>query len=189
MINIDEEKVILSDTLAEKYAQNQIAMEEYERLVEYLTKIETAKELAIARKIIEESSLLGVSERTVTRSESSISNAINHYTILSSRRIPGSVVAQNSGLFVTILGESQITIGENDLVRNETVLNVATILGSTVIRVPENVTVINEAVPVVGDVRMGRNVLSAEYPGIKKLIIRGMVLLGDVTVKLRKGDR
>jgi hypothetical protein len=189
MNNIDEEKAILSDTLAEKYAQSKISMEEYERLVEYLTKIETGRELAIARKIIEEDSLLGAGERTVTRSESSISNAINHYTILSSRKIPGSVIGQNNGLFVTILGDNQITIDEGDLVKNETVLNVATILGNTIIRVPENVTVINEAVPVMGDVGMGRNVLSAEYPGIKKLIIRGMVILGNVTVKLRKGDR
>jgi hypothetical protein len=189
MMNIDEEKVALSDTLAEKYAQNQIAIEEYERLVEYITKIETGKELTIARKIIEESVVLDANERTAARPESSISNAINHYTILSSRKIPGSVIGQSNGLFVTILGESQITIGEKDLLKNETVLNVATILGSTIIRVPENVTVINEAVPVVGDVRMGRNVLIAEYPGIKKLIIRGMAILGDVTVKLRKGDR
>jgi hypothetical protein len=49
MINIDEEKDKLTQKLSEQYSQNIINMEEYERILEYINKIETGKEINIIR--------------------------------------------------------------------------------------------------------------------------------------------
>jgi hypothetical protein len=51
MFNIDEEKDKLAKNLSEQYSHNIISMEEYERILEYINKIETKKEASIIEKI------------------------------------------------------------------------------------------------------------------------------------------
>jgi len=57
MINLDEEKDKLTQVLSEQYSQNIINMEEYERILEYINKIETGKEISIIQKIIQENNV------------------------------------------------------------------------------------------------------------------------------------
>jgi hypothetical protein len=47
MYNFNEEKENLVKMLSEQYSQNIINMEEYERMLEYINKIETKKEINI----------------------------------------------------------------------------------------------------------------------------------------------
>ena len=56
MLNFDEEKEKLIQKLSEQYTLNIINMEEYERILEYINKIETKKEISIIEKIIFENS-------------------------------------------------------------------------------------------------------------------------------------
>jgi hypothetical protein len=44
---MDGEKDKLAKTLSEQYSRNMIDMEEYERILEYINKIETGKEISI----------------------------------------------------------------------------------------------------------------------------------------------
>jgi ABC-type uncharacterized transport system involved in gliding motility auxiliary subunit len=57
VFNLDEEKENLTGKLSEHYSQNIITMEEYERILEYINKIETKKEITIIRKIIQENNV------------------------------------------------------------------------------------------------------------------------------------
>jgi hypothetical protein len=57
MFNIDEEKDTLAKKLSEQYSQNIISVEEYERILEYINKIETKKEINIIEKIIHENNI------------------------------------------------------------------------------------------------------------------------------------
>ncbi|MDR0375452.1 MAG: hypothetical protein LBH85_06975, partial [Treponema sp.] len=54
MFNLDEEKDTLTKKLSEQYSQNIINIDEYERMVDYINKIETGKEISGVKKIIDE---------------------------------------------------------------------------------------------------------------------------------------
>ena len=56
MLNFDEEKEKLTQKLSEQYALDIINIAEYERLLEYINKIETKKEINFIEKITQENS-------------------------------------------------------------------------------------------------------------------------------------
>ena len=174
LIELDERKNKITEKLASQYAVNLISIEEYERLVEYSQKIETESELRILEKI--------VNERNVTetsREKKPLPQEIDkEYTnILSSRSISGPMV---SGTITNILGDTKITLTEDDLIKDETTLHVSSILGSINIRLSGNINVICNAIPILGEVS-NKYKKGNEYG--KNLIIKGTVLLGDIKIR------
>ena len=182
MVTIDDRKNSIVEKLSTEYSLNHISLEEYERLIAYSHGIETDKELKILEKIIEETKSveLNYSEKT----EPNNSLVKNCYSILSSRKSSGSVINETNGKFVSILGEHQIILNEDDLHKEVTELDVMVILGNIVIHVPENVNVISKAVPILAEVSVKDNILNNE--GNKKLIIKGTVILGEIKIKIRR---
>ncbi|MDR1909135.1 MAG: cell wall-active antibiotics response protein [Spirochaetaceae bacterium] len=181
---LEERKSGLVETLSEQYARDFFSLEEYERLVEYAQKIETPRELALLGRILRENALGEMREAETGFQPGSTDR---HYAILASRKIEGLPSGERNRDFVSILGDCQIFINEDDLVQEETLINAYALLGEVVIHVPENVTVINRAVPILGDVGVGkRKKRGADSPWNRKLVITGTAILGNVTVKYRK---
>jgi hypothetical protein len=67
MFNIDEEKDKLEEKLSEQYSQDIITIEEYERILEYLNKIETKKEVNVIEKIMEENNITNANKLEINK--------------------------------------------------------------------------------------------------------------------------
>jgi hypothetical protein len=174
---IDGKKKRLTEKLSSQYSLNRISPNEYEKLMDYINKIETDSEIKIFEKIlyVYENELVELENKPVK----------NYYNILSHRKIPGSIINEINGKIITILGENHIIINEGDLIKEENVINVKVILGETVIHIPENVIIINEAISKIG----GEIIIKDKYIKKRKdkfLIIRGEAILGYLTIKIKE---
>jgi len=194
---VEERKEKAIENLSDSFAKSKLPLEEYERLVEYIQKIESERELIVVEKIVAEygasespkKSAYGGNEFLDEDDEVDNYPRSDHQgsslTVLSSRTISGPV---ESGMqFVSILGSEHIKIRKVDLSRRKTVLNVVSILGESVISVESGIRVSNRAVPILGGSWTDRKVERSAEDGEPELIISGAALLGNITVKLLKG--
>jgi hypothetical protein len=186
---VEERKEKAIENLSDSFAKNKLPLEEYERLVEYIQKIESERELIVVEKMVAE---YGGSE--LPKKDTYEDDDVDNYprsehqgsslTVLSSRTISGPV---ESGMqFVSILGSEHIKIRKADLSRRKTVLNVVSILGESVISVESGIRVSNRAVPILGGAWTDRKVERSADNREPELIISGAALLGNITVKLLK---
>ena len=188
---IEERKEKAIESLSENYARNRLPLEEYERLVEYINKIESERELIVVEKIVDE---YGGNDTPETFEEDEARDEPDYYSrnyqsnsnlsVLSSRTINGPV--KSGAQFVNILGSQYIKIRRADLVKQRTVLNVVSILGESVIFVESGIRVNNNAIPVLGGAWTDSKVNQQARDGEPLLDISGAALLGNVTVKLLK---
>jgi hypothetical protein len=248
---IEERKNRAVEALSSQFARNALPLEEYERLVEYISRAESERELDIIEKIVDETAFyagLGperarTSVHSQTRPEGPpwdyapgnepprtgrlgtylrdqmdrLEDYLDprgespeeyrerertpdgrrhrrpdppvNFTILSSRTIGADALLRDDSTLVTILGDSRIIINENELPPGQTVVDAVTILGETIITVPPGLAVTVKALPVAGSVFIGKGVETQRLPGGSELVITGAVLLGNITVKLRKEKR
>jgi hypothetical protein len=82
------------------------------------------------------------------------------------------------------LGDNHIIINADDLIKDETFIDVVVVLGEIVIHIPEDITVINKAVPILGGI-FG-NEENKNNSKDKKLTITGKIILGNMTIKQNK---
>jgi len=189
---VEERKEKAIDNLSDSFAKNKLPLEEYERLVEYIQKIESERELIVVEKMVAEygsSELPGKNvyggnelpdEDDEVYNYPSHANQGSSLTVLSSRTITGPV---KSGMqFVSILGSEHIKIRKADLSRRKTVLNIVSILGESVIAVESGIRVSNRAVPVLGGAWTDQKVNKNAGDGELELVISGAALLGNITV-------
>jgi hypothetical protein len=177
---MEDRKDRITEELSRQYSLNTISLEEYERLIEYTHKAETEKELIIIEKIIKENNAVpgykNTGGETIDKAP-----ARDDYTILSSRKISGPRLNEIKGKIITILGDSHITLNDDNLIEDETFIDVVVVLGETVLHVPKNVAVLNRVVPIMGGI-FG-NEEGGNGGQSKKLILRGTVILGNVTIQ------
>jgi hypothetical protein len=197
---LEARKNLAIEALSGQFSRNALPMAEYERLVEYINKAESERELTIIEKIVDETALYAGHDPAAFRDDSFDSGddlrpGLNgdgmkfSFTLLSSRETTGDMLRHNQNTFVTILGNNTITINEGELPPGRTVLDVINILGETKITVPPGVAVTIKAVPIAGAVSLGRGVETRRTPGGSELVITGAALLGNITVRLRKERR
>jgi hypothetical protein len=110
----------------------------------------------------------------------------NDYTILSYKNTPGSMVNKVTGKFITILGENTITIDENDLTEDITLIDVIAILGTTVIYVPDNIMVEKHGDYLTGDIWIDKRIKNNMDIGQKRIMLFGEVVLGEILIKTKK---
>jgi len=188
---VEERKEKAIQNLSDSFAKNKLPLEEYERLVEYIQKIESERELIVVEKMVAE---YGGSETPKKPVYDDEDDEVDNFprqthqgsslTVLSSRTISGPV---ESGMqFVSILGSEHIKIRKEDLSRRKTVLNVVSILGESVISVESGIRVSNRAIPVLGGSWTDRKVEKNAENGEPEIVIEGAALLGNITVKLLK---
>jgi hypothetical protein len=188
-LRLEERKSNVIEALSVQFSQNELPMEEYERLVEYINKAETDRELAIIEKISRENSIYAgkTQEPQYERSSESYQNSPSDddktsVALLSTRRVSGDFFTGKNHSLISILGEQTIEIEEGDLPNGRTEISVVSLLGDTKINVPPNVKVKINALPILGDVNTARNDTSFSGYG-PELVINGVAILSSIKVK------
>jgi hypothetical protein len=185
---IEDRKEKAIENLSTSFAKDRLPLEEYERLVEYIHKIESERELVVVEKIVAEYGGNETQSRQDDNDEpdyysghfqSSTNNS--NLTILSSRTLSGPL--KSGASFVSILGSCHVKVRKSDLSKKQTFLDVVTILGDCVISVESGIRVSNRTVPILGGAWTDQNV-DKEAGREPELVISGAALLGNVTIKL-----
>ncbi|MDR2477803.1 MAG: hypothetical protein LBD48_00665 [Treponema sp.] len=184
MSNVDEQKENLARQLSEQYSQNIITIEEYERILEYINKIETRHETRIIGKIIQENND-AVREPAITKPAAAVApdNIETHLSVFSERASNISPVNGNGGKHVSVFGTSQITA--DNLPEGRTTIQVEVIFGSITIIVSKNAKIINEAIPIFSSIAMP-NETNSEYAGLPELRITGRAVFGEIAIRRAK---
>jgi hypothetical protein len=181
MYNFDDEKEKLVRMLSERYSQNIITMEEYERILEYINKIETKKEITIIEKIILEN-VVNENELSITpRNEITTSEKKEkHLSMFSWRTTNIKPINGNGGKFTSCFGVNRIIL--ENLPKGKTVLNVNSIFGLTEIITTQDIKIINKAVPIFSGI-FTPNEIKGSDGELPELCITGKAVFGNITVK------
>ncbi|MDR2247352.1 MAG: hypothetical protein LBE17_11900 [Treponema sp.] len=180
MYNFDDEKDTLVKMLSEKYSRNIITIEEYERILEYINKIETKKEINIIEKIILETVVDENELAAIKRNDAAASETKNHLSMFSWRTTTIKPINGNGGKFTSCFGANRIILEK--LAKGKTILNVNTIFGLTEIIITQDIKIINEAVPVFSGIFVP-NRTSGSDEDLPELCITGKAIFGNITVK------
>ena len=188
---VEERKEKAIETLSDSFAKNKLPLEEYERLVEYIHKTESERELVLVEKMVAEFEESGLPEENASDGE----DEPEHYpqqgflqnsniSLLSTRVYSGHL--KSGAQFVSFLGSGQIRVRREDLTKSRTNLQVVSILGDNVILVEPGINVVNNAIPILGNTEVNQKVHKQAKAGYPELVISGTALLGDISVKLLK---
>ncbi|MDR2486319.1 MAG: cell wall-active antibiotics response protein [Treponema sp.] len=175
------------EALSVQFSRNAMPVEEYERLVDYINRLESEREMAVVEKIVEETALYAgdipgkAAAPAVSHPDGDISKR-RKLTLLASRETSGEVLCRERK-FLSLLGNHTITIQSGDLPPGQTRVNIVSFLGLTTIIVPPEVKVIIEATPILGGVFVWPGVASQKKPGSPELVITGGAYLGNITVR------
>jgi hypothetical protein len=168
-----DEKEKLIQKLSEQYSQNKITMEEYERILEYINKIETKKEIDIIKKIIQENS--GENTEIIIPKTNE-----THLSMFSWRTTNLKSINGNGGKFASIFGANRIIV--NNLPKGRTIININSIFGLTEIVVYQKVKIINKGVTLFSGVFAPNN-MDKENEELPELYIVGKAVFGNITVR------
>jgi hypothetical protein len=172
---LDEEKEKLTQTLSEQYSHGVINVEEYERILEYINKIETGKEIVIIQKIIH-----GNSENELIINNNEILNNEKHLSMFSWRTSNVRPVNGNGGSFVSIFGTNRIIVDK--LPKGRTFINVTSIFGLTEIIVPNKIKVVNKTIPIFSGI-FSPSEINNDDEELPELFIVGRAIFGNITIK------
>ena len=188
---IEERKGKAIESLSDSFAKNRLPLEEYERLVDYINKIESERELVLVEKLVAEH---GGSETPAYDEDDDedepenfrVSRSSSNVAILSSRNFAGPLKSGTE--IVSILGSGHIKIRRADLSKKKTVLNVVSILGENVVSVESGIKVTNKVLPILADSSVSSKINKQAQQGDPELVIKGIALLGEFSVKLIKEE-
>ncbi|MDR1238968.1 MAG: hypothetical protein LBK27_02545 [Treponema sp.] len=181
MFNIDEEKDNLVKELSEQYSKNIITMEEYERVLEYINKIETKKEVNIIEKMIRENDIENNELTAIQNNETMVPKTNEKYLSMFSWRTTNvKSINGNGGEFISLFGTNRIIV--DNLPKGKTVLNVNSVFGLTEIIVSKNIKIINKIMPVFSGI-FSPNEINRENEKLPELYIVGKAIFGNITIK------
>ena len=209
---IEERKVKAVDILSAGYAKNRLPLEEYERLVEYINKIESERELAVVEKIVSEYAVEEVKTEAPASeydddgdSDDSPSDYYHSHThhshahhdsdypgyminpvIFSSRTHTGPV--KSGAQFISLFGSQRLIIKKENLAKKQTRLEVVSIMGETTILVEPGIKVSNRVIPILGSSSTNQKVRKSAESGGRELVISGAALLGSIAIKVLKDN-
>jgi hypothetical protein len=193
MFNTGAAQERLTKDLAELYAQNTIRVAEYERILEYINKIETEKEAVIIEKIIHEHG-----SRDVPAVQSAPETAVPHpgehnltpirqdkprLAVFSWRSSAIEPVDGDGGAFTSLFGANRIIVDK--LPAGRTTLHIHSVFGLTEIVVSKGIRITNRALPFFGGIFMPLspaepdNEQGADMP---ELCISGTAVFGNITI-------
>lgn len=113
---------------------------------------------------------------------------IDHTALLGGGEYHYTSKSLKSGKLFAFMGGCEINLQQADMQGDEMVIDVFAMMGGIEIRVPDNWQVIMRGIPIMGGMsdttilKESKNVTSSS-PAPKKLIIKGMAIMGGVEVK------
>jgi len=175
MENLYEEKEILINKLSEQYSKNIINIEEYERIIEYVNKIETNSEVSIIEKVIDENNTRNSGGLMIPHK----GKHEKHLAVFSWKSTNVESYNGNGGKYLSLFGVNRVVI--DNLPKGKTVINVKSIFGLTEIIVPKNIKIISKVLPIFSGVFIPEetNQTEGETP---ELYITGKAVFGNITV-------
>jgi len=181
MNNFDEEKEKLTQNLSEQYSNNIINIEEYERILEYINKIETKKELYIIKKVILENNadnkdLLLIQNNKIAMLELKD----KHLSLFSWKTLNIKPINGHGGNYTSLFGANRIIV--DSLPEGITILNVKSIFGLTEIIVPNEIKIVNKTVPIFAGI-FAPNKINKKENELSELYITGKAIFGNITIK------
>jgi len=179
MVSLEEEKDILTQNLSEQYSQNIINLEEYERILEYINKVETKNELNIIKKIILENNI-GKKELSIIQNNLLSEAKDKHLSLFSWKTSNLKSLNGYGGKYTSLFGTNRIIV--DNLPEGRTVLNVNSIFGLTEIIVPNEVKIINKAIPIFAGI-FAPNEVNEDGNKLPELYILGKAIFGNITIK------
>jgi hypothetical protein len=180
MADIEYEKNRLTEKLSDNYSRNVITLDEYERLLDYINKIETTKEISIANNMLQvykpaethepetSSGIFGLFKRQTERYE----------TIFSTRTINAELGNGRGGNFSVVFGTNKIIV--DNLPSGKTVINIECVFGSIEILIRQNARIVNKITPIFSSVDSPHDSYDEYLP---ELHLKGDVVFGNVTIK------
>jgi len=188
---VEERKEKAIESLSDSYAKNRLPLEEYERLAEYIHKIESEREMVVVEKIVAEYSREEEPRKPAQYDDDDEPeyfhgnpNMASNMSVLSTRVFSGPI--KPGSQFVSILGSGQIKVRKSDLEKKRTVLNVVSILGDNTVFVESGIRVSNRTIPILGSSEVSSKIGKQTREGDPELVISGMALLGNISVRLLK---
>ena len=183
MIIFNEEKEKLIQILSEQYSKNIIDIEEYERILEYINKIETKKELNIIEKIIHENNNPNNNELIIKENSELIipKTKEKHLSVFSWRTSIVKSINGNGGKYLSLFGTNRIIV--DNLPKGKTVLNINSIFGLTEVIVSKDIKVINKTKPIFAGIFVPKE-LNREVEELPELYIFGKAIFGNITIKI-----
>ncbi|MCL1960140.1 MAG: hypothetical protein FWF68_11140 [Spirochaetes bacterium] len=181
MADIEYEKNRLTEKLSDQYSRNVITLDEYERLLDYTSKIETTKEISIANKMLqfyrpaeppEPDTSSGVFDLFKKQTE-------NYDTIFSNRTINVSPKNGIGGKFSVVFGTNKIIV--DNLPPGKTVINIECVFGSVEVLIRQNVKIVNSITPVFSSIDSPSDKYIDEY--LPELHLKGESVFGNITIK------
>lgn len=195
MSDLEGRRKAAIDALTERYARDDLPMDEYERLVADVHRARDERELAVVSDIIGvpagassgygAPSASGRAAAAPTEGSGGTWDAQTALAFLAERRHRGDWLRKPNVSAVSVLGSQVFDFREVDLPAGRTTLEAFAFLGSVDVIVPYGLAVRMEAVPVAGDASVGRGVETREYPGQPILVITGSAVLGSISVKAK----
>jgi hypothetical protein len=107
------------------------------------------------------------------------------YGVMVSRTLRGRWLKSRAVAVRTVMSSTELDFRDVDLPLDEIEVHVGSVMSSLVITVPEGLAVDCELVPVVGEVKEGRRVRAARGDETPRLRITGVMVLGEVRVRVR----
>lgn len=180
MFNIDEERDKLTKKLSEQYSQNLITIDEYERILEYVVKVETKREISIIEKIVHENN--ANKDVPAARDNEIVTPKARgkHLSMFSWRTSNLEPVNGNGGEYTSLFGAHRIIV--DSLPKGKTVLNINSIFGLTEIVVSGKIKIVNKITPVFSGIFLP-NKTNGEAEELPELHIAGKAVFGNITVE------
>jgi len=178
MADIEYEKNRLTEKLSDQYSRNVITLDEYERLLEYINKIETTKEISIANNMLQVYRFADPPEPEPVTGIFDFIKGQRYDTIFSNRTI--NVESRNGmgGKFSVVFGTNKIIVA--NLPPGKTVINIECVFGSIEILLCQNVKIVNSITPVFSNVDTPHDRYDEYLP---ELHLKGEAVFGNVTIK------
>jgi hypothetical protein len=185
-IDIEQERERLTNILSTQYSQSLIAIDEYERLLDFVNKTETNKEIEYIRKIIDTNETYALKATHIVKSENKlqIKNQQNNNIPVMFRSKLSKKRDVKEIKFIS--GTYELRLHDIDFPDNWLTLKLKIISGDIIIYIPYNVSVENSVRFYDGDMIMN-NMANISNDEIKnKLVLTGTVMAGHLYIIYEK---
>jgi hypothetical protein len=174
-IEIDQEKERLTDILSTQYSHNLIAIDEYERLLDFINKTETKKEIEYIKKIIDTNETYSLRATHLT----DLNKTENKLPAVFKNRLSRK---RDVRTIKIIGGTYELRLHDIDFPNNWLTLKLKIISGEVIMYIPYNTSVENNVRFYGGDTFMNKPVNVNNDEVKNKLVIVGTVMGGNLNI-------
>ena len=170
MTDVFKEKEKLTRDLSEQYSRSIISLDDYEKMIDRVNKVDSVNELIVVQKMTRANDELMLPE----------DKGEKHTSVFSWRSTNVKSVNGNAGKFISVFGANQIMI--DDLPKGKTVLHVKSVFGLTEILVSKKIKVINKTIPVMAGIFAPNDTDDTGDSDRPELHITGTAVFGNITI-------